>query len=262
MTTGRELFEIWAPRGAIWSHWVAPAMFAQMHHRIAPAGINHSLPSATWHEQRATADTAIVVDLPGADAIRLAISLAQRGYRPVPIINASPGPLQSLLTTSPRRQVAALDMHALVTEICSATPFLQQISLAPDAPPAFILDSWRSKGTHPLREDMFDNRWMVFPQDFPSARFLGERKIKRVILVQTEETPPLDDLSHVLLRWQEAGIEILATSTREPGTPLAITVARPSRFKAIWYRALAMLGFRRSSAGGFGSFLPQNSGGG
>jgi hypothetical protein len=106
---------------------------------------------------------------------------------------------------------------------------------------------------------MFDNRWMVFPQDFPSARFLVERKIKRVTLVQAEKTQPSEDLSHVLLRWQEAGIEILAKTKGDVGAPSGITVSRPSRFKASWYRALAIMGLRRSSVGGFGSFIPETS---
>lgn len=32
-----------------------------------------------------------------------------------------------------------------------------------------------------------------------------------------------------------------------------------ARFKASWYRALAITGLRRSSAGGFGSFIPETS---
>ncbi len=98
---------------------------------------------------------------------------------------------------------------------------------------------------------------MVFPQDFPSARFLVERKIKRVTLVQAEKTQPSEDLSHVLLRWQEAGIEILAKTNGDVGAPSGITVSRPSRFKESWYRALA--GLRRSSVGAFGSFIPETS---
>jgi hypothetical protein len=100
---------------------------------------------------------------------------------------------------------------------------------------------------------------MVFPQDFPSARFLVERKIKRVTLVQAEKTQPSEDLSHVLLRWQEAGIEILAKTNGDVGAPSGITVSRPSRFKASWYRALAIMGLRRSGVGGFGSFIPETS---
>jgi len=90
---------------------------------------------------------------------------------------------------------------------------MRGLAVALDAPPAFILDSLRLKGTNPVREDMFDNRWMVFPQDFPSAKFLAEQKIRRVTLVQTEKTHPQEDLSHALLRWQEAGIEILAKAS-------------------------------------------------
>src|SRR5260370_6436800 len=94
---------------------------------------------------------------------------------------------------------------------------------------------------------------------FPSARFLADKKIKRLTLVQTEKARPLEDLSHVLLRWQEVGIEIFATASGDTGAPSKITVSKPSRFKASWYRALATVGLRRSSVGGFGSFIPETS---
>jgi hypothetical protein len=43
-----------------------------------------------------------------------------------------------------------------------------------------------------------------------------------------------------------------------------VTVAKPKRFRSIWYRLLAIAGLRRNSAGGFGSVVPQpsSSGGG
>jgi hypothetical protein len=157
------------------------------------------------------------------------------------------------------QSIVVLDMSSLVREICVGTAFLKKLTFASGAPPVFILDALRLRGTNPIRDDMFDNRWMVFPQDFPSARFLVERKIKRVTLVQAEKTQPSEDLSHVLLRWQEAGIEILAKTNGDVGAPSGITVSRPSRFKASWYRALAIMGLRRSSVGGFGSFIPETS---
>ena len=40
-----------------------------------------------------------------------------------------------------------------------------------------------------------------------------------------------------------------------------IVVARPSRFRRSWYRALAALGLRRSSAGGFGAVIPESTAG-
>src|ERR1700730_11163782 len=148
-------------------------------------------------------------------------------------------------------------MSSLVREICVGSVFCQRVTFASGAPPVFILDALRLPGTNPIRDDMFDNRWMAFPQDFPSARFLVERKIKRVTLVQAEKTQPSEDLSHVLLRCQEAGIEILAKTRGNVGAPSGITVSRPSRFKASWYRALARMGLRRSSVGASGPSIPR-----
>lgn len=203
--------------------------------------------------------------LPGDGAVRLAMLLAERGYRPVPVINASPGPVGLKITSLPqhatesRQSTVVLDMASLVREVCVGTEILRKLSFEPDAPPVFILDALRLKGTNPIRDDMFDNRWMVFPQDFPSAGFLAHKAIKQVTLVQAEKAQPLEDLSHVLLRWQEAGIEILAHSNRDTDAPSKITIGRPSRFKASWYRAMATVGLRRSSVGGFGSFIPETS---
>lgn len=263
--TGKELFEIWAPNDSIWSRWVSPALFAQIDYANGEKLAQADETEIPWHEQKARPDTGVVIDLPGADSIRLALTLARRGYRPVPIINASPGPigLQLNLLPQPARSkpsaIVVLDMSSLVREICEGTPQMRALTLASDAPPAFVLDSLRLKGTNPLRDDMFDNRWMVFPQDFPSAKFLAEQKIKHMTVVQTDKTQPREDLSHVLLRWQEAGIEIRSTASGDSSLPSTITVSRPSRFKASWYRALAIMGLRRSSVGGFGSFIPETS---
>jgi hypothetical protein len=263
--TGKELFEIWAPSDSIWSQWASPALFAQIDCTEEGAPVQVGGPAATWHEQTARPDSAVVIDLPGADSIRIVLALAERGYRPVPIINASPGPISLQLNFLPRpnnsssQSVVVLDMSSLVREICGGTQRLQRLDFASDAPPAFILDSLRLKGTNPLRDDMFDNRWMVFPQDFPSARFLADHKIKRMTLVQTGKTQPQEDLSHVLRRWQEGGIEILAKTSGDLSLPTQLAVSRPSNFKASWYRALAIMGLRRSSVGGFGSFIPETS---
>jgi hypothetical protein len=261
MKTGRELFEIWAPRGAVWSPWVAPALFAQMgcldQYRHEPAAKSTFL----WHQTEHSSETAVILDLPGAESVKAGLALARIGYRPVPLINASPEPTRAA-STGTAHSHAVLDMRSVVEEIGVATRWLQELAIAPDAPAVFILDSRRATGTQPLRDDLFDNRWMVFPQDFPSARFLAEHQIRRVVLVQTRRTQPLEDLSHVLRRWQEAGVAIFATAAAEAATPSPIMVARPSRFRTMWYRAAAMLGLQRSSVGGFGSFLPHSFGGG
>lgn len=263
--TGKELFETWAPSDSTWSQWVSPALFAQIECTDGGGAANVDVRAPIWHEQKASPESAVVIDLPGADSIRLALLLAGRGYRPVPIINASPGPVGLQLNFLPQpanvppQTIVVLDMTSLVREVCIGTELLQKLTFAPDAPPVFILDALRLRGTNPIRDDMFDNRWMVFPQDFPSARFLADKKIKRVTLVQTEKAQPVEDLSHVLLRWQETGIEILARASGDASLPSKIAVSKPSRFKASWYRALATVGLRRSSVGGFGSFIPETS---
>jgi hypothetical protein len=104
---------------------------------------------------------------------------------------------------------------------------------------------------------------MVFPQDFPSSRFLRDHGIRRVVYVHDTFLPqPQEDLAHVLLRWQEDGIAIESKSARFGDAPVLINVNRPFRFRAVWYRALAALGLRRNDAGGFGGYPPNPSGAG
>lgn len=257
--TKRQIFEVWAPTDSIWSPWVSPAIFAQTNWENPDRFYKEEdtfVPC--WPESSATPGNGVVIDLPGVQSVRLAMLLAERGYRPIPILNVSPGP-DAGETAHP---YIVLEMRGVIKEILLATLRLQRLSIPPDAAPAFFLDSRRLEGTAPLKDGMFDNRWMVFPQDFPSAAFLTKQKIGRVTLVQPKRAQPLEDLSHALMRWQEAGIEILAQDAAGSGAAEEITVWKPSRFKAAWYRALAILGLRRSSVGGFGSFIPEASGGG
>jgi hypothetical protein len=257
MLSGRELYAIWAPANALWSPWVAPALFAHIvcdESRIGP-GFREGVPSAAWFETQADPGTAVLIDLPGAEAFRVAMQLGGIGYRPVSLINALPQrtTLQSGQEAPPS---VVLDMSEMVREICASTQTLQNLALPPSAPPAFVLDANRRSGTRPLGDEMFDNRWIVFPQDFPSARFLAEHGIRRVILLQAAGSQPQEDLAHVLLRWQEAGIPVAVKLTADAGAPVDTQVLRPRRFKAMWYRVLAAMGFHRSGTGGFGSMVP------
>jgi hypothetical protein len=107
---------------------------------------------------------------------------------------------------------------------------------------------------------LFDNRWVVLPQDFPSGTFLKANGIDRVLLLHDRDGQPREDLAHVLLRWQEAGVAIAAA--RPGGAAAELRVARPSRFRAAWYALLVTFGLRPNSAGGFGSIIPMPSPGG
>jgi hypothetical protein len=142
-----------------------------------------------------------------------------------------------------------VDMSELVRALCAVTPTVQALTLRADAPPVFLLDDARTHGSQPPEEGTFDNRWMVFPQDFPSAAFLQSHGIGDVLLVQEAPGRPREDLAHVLLRWQEAGLQIHGKDGA------ILTIQRPSRFRALWYRAVASLGLKRNRAGGFGEYI-------
>jgi hypothetical protein len=266
--TPEHLYAIWAPPDSIWSPWVLPVPFAELtcHDVAAPAHVPQF--SLDWIQGEDNRDLAVVVDLPGADAIHYGLALMELGFRPVPVIDGSPGPsigamIPADLSVSARdalRSPSVVDMRGLLLALCQGANPLRQARLAPDAPPAFLLDSKRMIGV-PYNIDMaFDNRWMTFPQDFPSGRFLLARGIKKVVFVHdTFQVQPQEDLAHVLLRWQQAGIGVESKSARFGESPVPIHVTRPYRFRAAWYRALAVLGLRRNDGGGFGSYPPAPS---
>ena len=107
----------------------------------------------------------------------------------------------------------------------------------------------------------FDNRSISFPTDFPSANFLLAHGVERVVLVQTDALQPQADLAHTLRRWQEGGIEIAAKALAQPEAPVVCMVARPSRFRNLWYRLLATGGLKANPLGGFGGMLTESGAG-
>jgi hypothetical protein len=230
------VFETWAPQTSVWSPWAKPVLFTAMESASALAEL--PAPGVAWAPDAAS-QTAIVVDLPGVDAVAVGVALAGRGYRPVPLFNGCHGP------------AAAVDVMPLVEAIAAAQAVLERIAPAPGAPPAFLLDSRRT-AIAPA-PGAFDNRWVVLPQDFPSATSLVSHGIRQAVVVTRR--PVADDLTHVLLRWQEAGIPVLGISD-EGGRAAPLALSRPSQFRSAVHALLARAGLRRSSAGGFGALIP------
>lgn len=262
-----EVYLAWAPPDSIWSPWAIPVPFAQIV-CISP-DIEKELAVVDALEKGLTpeSDLAVVVDLPGADAIRLGLGLALRGFRPVPVIDGSPGPdvlgTQPLFGDSSAVAISpstAVDMRQTMHWLCLGAALLQPLKIAENAPPVFILDALRI-GRVSTGPEVFDNRWKTFPQDFPSARFLKEQGIRRALLIQDIVAQPSEDLAHVLLRWQEEEISLYVSNAAACGSMEPIRINRPSHFRALWHRALALIGLRRGAAGGFGAW-PQGSGGG
>ncbi len=254
------VYAAWVPAEGVWSLWARPVLFAQMAESPEPpagdggpaepaaSGIQAAPAGAAWIP-RAGEGAMLVVDLPGEESVRTGLALAGRGYRPVPLYNACTGPQE------------VIDQGPILRALRRGATSLRTLTLAADAPPAFLLDDRRMSPAGPMRPGAFDNRWQVFPEDFPSARLLTARGFRRAVLVQRGRRQPQEDLAHVLRRWQDAGIAVEAKDVADGRPPLPITVASPRWYRALWHRALAILGLRRCRQGGFGRIVPEPGGG-
>jgi len=264
--TPEEIYRAWAPADSIWSAWAIPVPFAQIV-CLSPDGEEmRKRAEACEINLGNSEDLAIVVDLPGGDAIETGLGLAIRGFRPVPAIDGSPGPLpivsgREIEASEGVSRRVAVDMKEVLRGLCAGAEILKELRLRPDARPAFLLDAQRLAEGLTITRGMFDNRWKTIPQDFPSGRLLTEKGIGRVLLLQRETGQPREDLAHVLLRWQETGIAIFCANKADESLMRPIQVSKPSNFRALWYRALAFLGLHRGAGGGFGAWPPESTGG-
>lgn len=199
------------------------------------------LPAVKWAPY-GDGRTALFVDLPGKRGVLEGLALAQMGYRPVPLYNGVYGA---------DKWSMAVDVTSVAETLYQGADYLSCQHIRPDAPPAFLLDAARMKGTA-RQPGRYDNRWCVFPQDAPSADFLKAQGIES-IYVRTKEIQ--NDLAHILLRYQKKGIRIY--QVRDNGVPKKLTVVRPSHFKSFLYRFCTLLGLTRNAAGGFGGMVPE-----
>jgi hypothetical protein len=206
---------------------------------------------------------ALVLDLPGAEGVLTGLALAERGYRPVPLYNAVPlpndGPSFNPLTG---QATSVVNVFPILAALKGGAEKLAQMSLPPDAPPAFLLDAGRQGDGRKIQPGDFDNRSVSFTTDFPSATFLAAHGILRVILVQKNRLEPQADLAHSLRRWQEGGLHLERLRLDVPSRSEPFEVARPTWYRAIFQRVLYQMGLRRAAGGGFGAWVPGSSSGG
>jgi hypothetical protein len=241
------IYAQWAPSGALWSPWVKPVMFASMPLRMLASADKEAKELTPLRSiAMLTSRTALVLDLPGAKAIDVAIALARSGYRPIPLYNGVPGSGTEFV---PSEEIA----HSLA----SFADDVARMRLPEDAPPAFLLDSGRMAEGRAPRSGVFDNRWMVFPQDFPSGSFLRAHGIETVLVVQERGIALAEDLAHVARGFRRAGLTVLVQDFGGDAPPQEAVLSPGWWFRSVLFRALVMLRLRRSSAGGFGSTVPE-----
>lgn len=241
MTTPRlqDAFPAWAPEESRWSAWAKPVMFSYP----LPA---QRTPLPVWDETslqavQPTGGDAVVVDLPGVESLACGLALARRGFRPIPLFNTTMGEGQELI-----------DIDPILAGLLEGAGVLGGLHLHAEAPPAFLLDSQRLKGT--AAPTMFDNRWMVFPQDLPSARMLRAAEIRSVTLVRRGSSME-HDLGGVLRLWRRDGLEMRALDVATGAAqPLAIELSAMLFFLEHIRRLIT--GLRKNSSGGFGGTVP------
>jgi hypothetical protein len=199
------------------------------------------IPETSWVENL-DRQTMLIVDLPGRSGVIESLALARLGYRPVPLYNGVDGRASSMV----------VEVGEIATALFDGADVLTTYDISPEAPPVFMLDSNRMNGRG-KQPGTYDNRWCVFPQDMPSAAFLLNAGIRRVIVCSDGIQ---NDLSHILLRYQKENIQIcLCTGAGEE--IMEISVVKPSRFKSLSYRFGVVMGLTRNAAGGFGGRIPE-----
>jgi hypothetical protein len=240
------ILESWAPRDGTWSLWARPVLFAQMPETASGASAVRLTWDVSW-APAATAHAVLVVDLPGAESVLMGLFLAERGYRPIPLYNACTGPHE------------VIDQGAIIAALQAGAEFLAALPLR-DAPPVFLLDADRMRPRRPIFGGDFDNRWQVFPQDFPSAAMLTERGFTRVVFIQRGSMVPQSDLAGVLRIWQEAGMSIDAKDVLSAEPPQPTRIASPPWYRQLWQGVVTMFGMQPKPSAGFGYVVPRTHG--
>jgi hypothetical protein len=244
-------FSVWAPDDSPWAAWAKPVAFlpswnASIEQETRGTSETATVPTAIT----SNANAVLIVDLPGAAAVHMGVALARDGFRPVPLFNGTSGP------------AAAIDVSPITRALVAVARDIEACRLPADAPPAFLLDSRRNQPETPLMPGVYDNRWVVLPQDFPSGALLASRGIRFATLIRRRGLTVPTDLAHVLRRWQDHGIRTRVIDQDSLEVTDYKDVPKPSFFQIMWYTTIALLGLRRSNVGGFGSRIPEQSGGG
>jgi hypothetical protein len=241
------IYDAWVPVGGDWSLWARPVLFGQMSDSRGDAPEQPWLNLPTDWAPPAAENALLILDLPEKEAVHLGLALAGRGYRPVPLYSGCTGPSE------------VIDQSQIIRALQAGAEYLARLSLPPEAPPVFLLDSLRGILPCPLRPGMLDNRWRVFPEDFPSEQLLRQRGVSRVVLVRHGRQQPADDLARVLRSWQEAGLTLEVKDLAEAGLPHRLVVPPIPWYRRWWDGLLQLLGVQRRPRDGFGYIVPEPS---
>ncbi|HUP47142.1 MAG TPA: hypothetical protein VM779_16670 [Thermoanaerobaculia bacterium] len=262
-TSGEALYDVWGPRAdSPWAPFHCVPLFAALD-RIDAASVGpptppvsngktpqvvipkHATPGADaplW----IAADALTILDLPGTWSVQAAAWILS-AYPCQPVCTFNNWPHRKALL-QPERILAEL-LH-WATTVAEA-----RRELARDAPPLWICDSERL-GSRQGRPGEFDNRYFLEDAILPGAALLKGAGLVRVVYVTLDpREAPVIDLEGYFADLESAGIPVRIVDLLDPALQPREWIPRP-------LRTFASGGFKRSSAGGFGTQIPQPSSGG
>ena len=207
MTTyGKAAYQAWTPQAEQkWTQFAKASLF-QSDSAFAPDAGQENLarqidPNELPWDLKAYdyAKTLVIVDQPGADSVLTGLQLyLGSGLRPIPLFN---------VVTSPNPQFPdAVQTEGIVAALALGTYVVSRPTAhGAVSNPVFLLDYNRDDDrTQPTT--VYDNRWNVAETDLPTAAYLKQNGIDKVLLISQGLVH--DDIAHILSDYTDAGITV------------------------------------------------------
>lgn len=200
--TVKEIYKIWAPFGKKWVDWVRPVPFVEMSYYTKMYNYSEFTIPFVEYTDGTSEDTAFLVDLPGMESVKEGLALAKLGFRPIPIFNG---------TSEQNGARATTDNQSVSQALVLGASELEKLEIKEDAMPAFLTDRNRLQ-RYKMDVSVFDNSWDVYHQDLPSAEYLLDNGVRKLVLVSESVAK---DLKKILYVYQKNNIEIYLTNRYE-----------------------------------------------
>jgi len=252
--TPQKLFRVWGPlQESPWYPYHCVTLFAAIERFkpevIGPPGVAEIAQDIDLKREPppwASQETAIIIDVDGPLSVSLAAWLASTaGYQPISTFNNWPDRAGLL---KPEKTLAMLLRYAAVMEEIRG-------DFKASSPPLWMCDRQRLSGG-PGRPNQFDNRYYIEESLLAGPEALKKAGIKRVVyLLNKGNEKELPDLYGYFKFIRQKGISVMKASLESEKTLFEareMPSTRPIQAFSKW-------SFKRSSAGGFGSTIPEPS---
>lgn len=257
----RKLFDIWGPVPVSeWEPYHCVPLFAAIaslpKDRIGPThpdmvreieGNGHLTNELmrqplgkTWADQKSW----VILDIPGATSVPVAVRMIAAGFQPVCTFDHWP------------HREGILKPEIILAQLLRYAAFMSDFRkyLTVNSPPLWVCDRGRL-GNRAGKVREFDNRYYLDDSILPSADTLRRNGIQQIICMvpSAEDKPTLDLRAYFRdLRKENFG-NIYGVALRDPNVELF-------RFPEDTFQvSFKQSGFRRSDAGGFGMLIPEPS---